>query len=119
MLEGAITPKEIASRAAALGFPAAAVTDRNGLYAVMPFTEACMKAGVQPIIGALLGVMRPGGRGEIDYLPLYAQDSRGYENLCALVSSAHLDRPVELDAHVPFDALAERSAGLIALTVVW
>lgn len=116
MLEGAITPKEIASRAAALGFPAAAVTDRNGLYAVMPFTEASMKAGVQPIIGALLGVMRPGGRGEIDYLPLYAQDAQGYENLCALVSSAHLDRPVELDAHVPFDSLAERSAGLIALT---
>ncbi|MFN3727961.1 MAG: DNA polymerase III subunit alpha [Allosphingosinicella sp.] len=116
MLEGAITPKEIASRAAALGFPAAAVTDRNGLYAVMPFTEACMKAGVQPIIGALLGVMRPGGRGEIDYLPLYAQDARGYENLCALVSSAHLDRPLELDAHVAFAVLAERSAGLIALT---
>ena len=116
MLEGAITPKEIASRTAALGFPAAAVTDRNGLYAVMPFTEASMKAGVQPIIGALLGVMRPGGRGEIDYLPLYAQDSLGYENLCALVSSAHLDRPLELDAHVGFDALAERSAGLIALT---
>ncbi|HEY0326183.1 MAG TPA: DNA polymerase III subunit alpha, partial [Allosphingosinicella sp.] len=116
MLEGAITPKEIAARTAALGFPAAAVTDRNGLYAVMPFTEASMKAGVQPIIGALLGVMRPGGRAEIDYLPLYAQDARGYENLCALVSSAHLDRPVELDAHVEFEALAERSAGLIALT---
>ncbi|WP_279338412.1 DNA polymerase III subunit alpha [Sphingosinicella sp. YJ22] len=116
MLEGAITPKEIASRAAALGFPAAAVTDRNGLYAVMPFTEASMKAGVQPIIGALLGVMRPGERGEIDYVPLYAQDALGYKNLCALVSSAHLDRPVELDAHVGFEALAERSAGLIALT---
>ncbi|MDB5668851.1 MAG: polymerase subunit alpha [Alphaproteobacteria bacterium] len=116
MLEGAITPKEIASRAAALGFPAAAVTDRNGLYAVMPFTEASMKAGVQPIIGALLGVMRPGGHGEIDYLALYAQDASGYQNLCALVSSAHLDRPLELEAHVPFDVLAERSAGLIGLT---
>src|SRR3712207_6398064 len=82
MLEGAIEPKAIAARAAALGFPAAAMTDRNGLYAAMPFTEACLKAGVQPIIGALLGVERPGGRGEIDWLPLYAQDERGYENLC-------------------------------------
>jgi DNA polymerase III subunit alpha len=116
MLEGAIDPKAIAARAKELGFPAVALVDRNGLYAAMPFTEACLKAGVQPIIGALLGVARPGGRGEIDWLALYAQDERGYGNLCALVSAAHLDRPVEQEAHVPFAALEGRTDGLIALT---
>src|SRR5438477_512656 len=32
MLEGAMEPKTIAERAAKLGFPAIALTDRNGLY---------------------------------------------------------------------------------------
>ena len=30
-------------------------TDRNGLYGAMPFSEACIGKGVQPIIGAMLG----------------------------------------------------------------
>src|SRR3546814_8925519 len=60
MLEGAIEPKVLAKHARKLGFPACAITDRNGLYGVMPFSEAAMAAGVQPIIGALLAVARPG-----------------------------------------------------------
>jgi DNA polymerase-3 subunit alpha len=116
MLEGAIEPKAIAERVRALGLPAAALADRNGLYAAMPFTEACFKQGVQPIVGALLGVARADRPELIDSLPLYAQDDRGYENLCALVSSAHLDRPPEADAHVPAAALTGRTEGLIALT---
>ena len=56
MLEGAMEPKTIAERAAKLGFPAIAVTDRNGLYGVMPFSDACFAKGVQPIVGAMLAV---------------------------------------------------------------
>lgn len=56
MLEGAIDPKKIAKQAKALGFPAAAITDRNGLYGSMAFSDACKSEGVQPIIGAMLGV---------------------------------------------------------------
>jgi len=85
----------------------------------MPFSDACIEEGVQPIVGTLLGVARPGrsdGQAVIDWLALYAQDETGYRNLCALVSSAHLDRPIEDIAHVPFDALAGRTDGLIALT---
>ena len=77
MLEGAIEPKAIAKHAAKLGFPAAALVDRNGLYAAMPFGDACFAEGVQPIIGAMLGVARPadiGPPGAIDWLVLLAQD---------------------------------------------
>ena len=35
-------------------------------------------------------------------------------NLCALVSEAHLGRPVEEEAHVTLDALEGRTDGLIA-----
>jgi DNA polymerase-3 subunit alpha len=119
MLEGAIEPKAIAKHAARLGFPAAALVDRNGLYAAMPFSEACAKEGVQPIIGAILGVSRPadiGPAGKLDWLVLLAQDETGYGNLCRLVSQAHLDRPITEEPHVAFDALAGNSDGLIALT---
>src|SRR3978361_1233027 len=62
ILEGAIEPKAIAKHANSLDFPAVALTDRYGLYAAMAFTEACREAGVQPIIGTMLAVARPGGR---------------------------------------------------------
>jgi DNA polymerase III subunit alpha len=119
MLEGALDPKDIAKHAKRHGFPAAALTDRNGLYAAMAFSDAAMKAGVQPIIGAMLGVARP-PRGDappaLDWLALYAQDEGGYRNLCELVSNAHLDRPIEQEPHVPFEALRGRTDGLICLT---
>ncbi|WP_300116406.1 DNA polymerase III subunit alpha [Sphingobium sp.] len=120
MLEGAIDPKKIAKQARALGFPAAAITDRNGLYGSMAFSDACKGEGVQPIIGAMLGVLRPGRPANAaqvhDWITLYAQDARGYDNICALVSMAHLDRPVEEVPHVTLDALEGRTDGVIALT---
>ena len=112
-------PKTIAARAATLGFPAIALTDRNGLYGAMPFSEACVGKGVQPVVGAMLGVARPseiGGEARIDWLVLLAKDDLGYANLCKLVSAAHLDRPVEQEPHVPFAKLESLSEGLIALT---
>ncbi len=121
MLEGAIDPKNIAKAARERGFPAIAVADRNGLYGVMAFGDACAAAGVQPIVGALLSVARPGqrlanGAPLIDWLALYAQDETGYNNLCALVSHAHLGRPVEQEPHVTLADLAGKTDGLICLT---
>ena len=120
MLDGAIDPKAIAKQAKALKFPAAGLTDRNGLYAAMAFSDAAKKDGVQPVIGTMLCVARPdmpdGVAVPLDWIALYAQDATGYDNLCALVSLAHLDRPIELPAHVDFAALQGRTDGLIALT---
>src|SRR6476661_6419719 len=100
MLEGAMEPKTIAAQAAKLGFPAVGLTDRNGLYAAMPFTDACTAKGVQPIIGSMLAVARPLELGAgIDWLVLLAKDEEGYGNLCRLVSSAHLDRPLTEEPH--------------------
>ena len=124
MLEGAIDPKAVAKHARALGFPAAAITDRNGLYGAMAFSDGAKKEGVQPVIATLLAVARPArGGGDrdaktltLDWLALYAQDEAGYQNLCALVSAAHLDRPVHEEAHVSLAQLKGRTEGLIALT---
>ncbi|MEQ1639739.1 MAG: DNA polymerase III subunit alpha [Novosphingobium sp.] len=115
LLEGAIDPKAVARLASERGFPAIAVADRNGLYAAMAFAGAAREAGVQPILGTLLGVRRTDNE-QIDWLALYAQNEAGWNNLNHLVSRAHLDRPLELEPHVTLADLEGHSAGLICLT---
>ncbi|MDT0574896.1 DNA polymerase III subunit alpha [Croceicoccus sp. F390] len=115
LLEGAIEPKKIAGLAKERGFPAIAICDRNGLYGAVAFASACVAAGVQPIIGAFLAVQRP-EREAIDWIAVYAQDETGWDNLCHLVSRAHLDRPLHLDPHVTFAMLEGHTDGLICLT---
>ena len=126
MLDGAIEPKAIAKAAAEMAFPAVALTDRNGLYASMAFSDACAGAGVQPIVGTMLGIARPqrgdspatgsAGAGGTDWLALYAQDEVGYTNLCKLVSMAHLERPAHEDPHVLLSDLHDMTNGLLCLT---
>ncbi|MGB7374461.1 DNA polymerase III subunit alpha [Pontixanthobacter sp.] len=116
MLDAAIDPKQIAKLAKERGFPSIAICDRNGLYGAVMFAGACFDEGIQPIIGTLLGIARDKEGKQVDYLPLYAQDERGYENLCHLVSKAHLDRPLEFEPHVRLSNLEGYSDGLIALT---
>jgi DNA polymerase III subunit alpha len=120
MLEGAIEPKAIAKHASQLGFPAIAITDRNGLYGVMPFEDSARGLGIQPIIGMLLSIARPDSETQggfvRDWIVLYAQNDTGYVNLCRLASMAHLDRPETYDAHVTFTQLDGMTDGLIALT---
>ena len=91
--EGAFTPEQLAARAASLGMPAVALTDRDGLYGAARFVAACAKEGVRPILGASLTVRAPGERRERGgdaHVVLLAEDDAGYANLCRLVTDAHL-----------------------------
>ena len=120
MLDGAMEPKAIGKHAKNLGFPAIAISDRNGLYGVMAFEDGCRATGVQPILGTLISVAREkqqaGSALQYDWLALYAQNETGYENLCKLVSASHLDRPINDDAHVKISHICDHNEGLIALT---
>ena len=58
--DGAYSPENLALRAAQLGMPAVALTDRDGLYGAVRFTDACRQVGVKPILGAWL-TLRGGG----------------------------------------------------------
>ncbi|PKB24898.1 DNA polymerase III alpha subunit [Novosphingobium kunmingense] len=115
MLEGAVEPKAFAKMAKDRGFPAVAMTDKNGLYGAMAFVGACRDAGIQPIVGSCLAVGREHGDA-IDWLTLLVQNEDGWNNLCDLVSRAHLDRPLERDPHVTLADLTGRTDGLICLT---
>src|SRR5438034_9457153 len=56
MKDGAFSPEDLAARAAELGMPAVAITDRDGLYGAPRFAAACVRVGVRPIFGAALTV---------------------------------------------------------------
>ncbi len=53
---GASTPATLVERASALGQPALALTDRDGLYGAVRFVQACDEAGIAPVLGVDLAV---------------------------------------------------------------
>jgi error-prone DNA polymerase len=57
--DGAFSPEDLARRAAELGMPAVALTDRDGLYGAARFVSACEREGVKPILGATLTLRDP------------------------------------------------------------
>jgi len=130
LLDGASSPAELVARAAALGMPALALTDNQGLYGAVRFHAACRDAGIRPIYGAAVTVApdgpapapttAPPGRPTDPPLPggqltLLVQDARGWASLCRLLSEAgragsKRDRPVT------WEQLARHAAGLLCLT---
>jgi len=53
---GASTPATLVERASALGQPALALTDRDGLYGAVRFVQACDEARIAPVLGVDLAV---------------------------------------------------------------
>ncbi len=60
-LDGASHPEELVAEAARLGLSALALTDHNGLYGVVRFSEAARRAGLPTVFGAEL-TLGPAGR---------------------------------------------------------
>src|SRR5205085_8469601 len=53
-LDGASLPATLIERAAALGYPALALLDRDGVYGAPQFYRAAKAAGIKAIVGAEL-----------------------------------------------------------------
>lgn len=62
LLEGAAQPEQLVTRAAQLGMPALALTDRDDLGGAVRFATAAKTAGIAGIIGAELTVETVDGR---------------------------------------------------------
>src|SRR6478609_6639477 len=114
-LDGASTPAELAAAAAALGYPALALTDHDGVWGSMEFAHACKGLGLRPITGAEL-TLEDGA-----HLTLLVEEASGYRNLCRLLTAAHShtrDGPQRKAGQLwtTLELLAEHAEGLVCLT---
>jgi error-prone DNA polymerase len=107
-LDGGSHPAELAFRAADLGMPALAITDRGGVYGAVRFLQACRKVAVKPLIGTTLEV-------DGQDVVMIARNLRGYSNLCRLLSLAHADQP-KGEARATLATVAEHRGDLFYLT---
>jgi error-prone DNA polymerase len=113
-LDGASHPEELAARAAELGYEALALTDHDGVYGSLEFAYAAKGFGVRPITGAEVSLS------DGSHVTLLVESSRGYSNLCRLLTAAHAGTrpkptepvPPSLDRHL----FAVYNEGLVCLS---
>jgi error-prone DNA polymerase len=133
-LQGASLPEALVARAAALGYPALALLDRDGVYGAPRFHKAAKAAGIRPIIGAELTIgnselrtqhselersRRPSSQfsvpsSELFLLPVLCESADGYRNLCRLITRMKLRAP-KGEGALTLEELDGCTRGLVAL----
>jgi error-prone DNA polymerase len=112
-LEGASLPEDLAFRCAELGQHAMAITDTHGVYGAPRFHLAANKLGIKALIGAEVNSIRDGR------YTLLAENRRGYQNLCRLITRTKLREGKSGKPEFPFateEDFSEYAAGLVCLT---
>ncbi len=125
-LDGASLPEAMIDRAAALGYPALALLDRDGVYGAPRFHLAAKRAGIKAIIGAELTIAgctldpraseprTANHQQRLVSLPVLIQSREGYRNVCRLVTAMKL-RAAKGEGALTFGDLEGQVGGLIAL----
>jgi error-prone DNA polymerase len=108
-LDGASLPEDLIAAAAAAGYDAIALGDRDGVYGAPRFFAAARAQGVRPIVGADITLC--GG----PPILLLVEDRRGYQNLCRLLTAARAGLGKHDPPRVTPALLAAHAGGLIAL----
>jgi len=117
-LQGASLPETLVERAAALGYPALALLDADGVYGAPRFHKAAKQVGIKAIIGAELTVkpQTPNPKFQIPTwrLPVLVDTQEGYKNLCRLVTRMKM-RAAKGEGALALDEFEGSTTGLIAL----
>ncbi|MBI3367646.1 MAG: DNA polymerase III subunit alpha, partial [Burkholderiales bacterium] len=118
VVDGTLRIDDAAQAAQRDGQAALAITDLSNLFGAVKFYKACRGKGIQPIIGADVFVEPMPGSGEkqASRLLLLVQSQQGYLNLCELLARGWVRNVQRAQAWLTWDWLAERGAGLIALS---
>jgi len=120
LLEAASKINDIVAIGKSYGMSAMGLTDSGVMFGVVAFYNACMAAGIKPIIGCELYVVD----GDITdrnsrqlwyHLPLICKNLTGYQNLVKLVSIAQLEG-FYYKPRVNWQLIEQYKEGLIALS---
>src|SRR5918992_4289355 len=122
LLDGLGRIGELVDEAKVQGFDSLALTDHGALYGAVAFYKACADAGIKPIIGVETYIARRSmadREGKADAQPyhliLLAKDWTGYQNLCRIVTDAHLDG-YYYKPRIDRGYLAKHAEGLVGLS---
>lgn len=88
LFNSSLQPDAIPAIAAAAGYGAVALVDRNTTAGAMSFAEGAKKAGIKGIVGVALPISTSEGR----TITLYARDEAGWRNIQKLVTIANIER---------------------------
>lgn len=121
LLDGANRIKDLARRAAEMEMPALALTDHGVMYGAIDHYQACLDAGIKPIIG-VEAYVAPRKHTDKDphldsqknthHLTLWAKNNTGYKNLVKLVTRSNLSG-FYYKPRVDHQLLSEYAEGLI------
>ena len=122
LLDGLPKIPQLVKKAKEFKMPALALTDHGAMYGAIEFYQACLKAGIKPIIG-VEAYIAPHSRfdkqAKVDthpfHLVLLAKDKTGYQNLLKLTTFAHLEG-FYYKPRIDWELLEKYHEGLIALS---
>ena len=121
--EGAVHVKALGALCVDNDMPAVAITDTNNMFGVMEASLTLPTSGIQPIIGCTIAIRHAVAQDsrtfktpEPGWLVLLAQTEKGYQNLMALVSKAHLDSEPSETPQISLADLQGRTDDVICLT---
>ncbi|MEN9854618.1 MAG: hypothetical protein RLZ30_727 [Actinomycetota bacterium] len=86
---GVTRPEHLVQAAAAAGFDALAITDRDGLYGAVKHIGSCIASGLSPIVGVNLSVVSEDIISRVVILAHGNNRGRGWSQLCRIISKAH------------------------------
>jgi error-prone DNA polymerase len=111
-LGGASHPEELVEQAAALGYRAIAVTDRNTVAGIVRGHVAAQEIGFQFIVGTRLAFIEPAG---LEVL-VYPTDRVSYGRMCRLLTIGKR-RAEKGQCHLQLHDLLEYQEGLLGIVV--
>ncbi|HTL39688.1 MAG TPA: DNA polymerase III subunit alpha, partial [Methylomirabilota bacterium] len=122
LLDGLSKVDDLVTRAKQLGMESLSLTDHGVMYGTIPFYNACLEAGIKPIIGietyiAPRAMTDKNGKVDADYfhLTLLASNEIGYKNLLKLATIAQV-QGFYYKPRIDLPTLKLHSEGIIALS---
>lgn len=116
LVDGIVRVKDLIKESSGDGQVAVAITDQSNMFALVKFYNACLGAGIKPILAADVYIENEAEPAKPYNITLFAQNDKGYRNLTELVSFGFTQNQHHDKAQLKMEWFADRNEGLIAIS---